>query len=154
MRNFMVTQTVSFLLAGMSYFTVWCTHSPSQEIQNTKVQLVATTRLNASPVVDRSAQRAARFQNLVSQWVEERGVSSSITANAMRPAYQQIIGLGPEAVPLILAQLRAEGDDPDQWFWALQVITGLNPVDPRDAGNYVKMARAWLDWGDHEGYGQ
>jgi hypothetical protein len=32
---------------------------------------------------------------------------------AMLPPYQQIIGMGPPAVPLILEELRRE---PDQWF--------------------------------------
>lgn len=70
----------------------------------------------------------------------------------MLPAYQRIIGMGPDAVPLILAQLEAEGDDPDQWFWALRAITAANPVKPEDQGNTVKMAEAWLRWAKHEGY--
>jgi len=42
---------------------------------------------------------------------------------AMCDAYQKIIGLGPDAVPLIIAQMQSEADEPDQWFWALQVLT-------------------------------
>jgi len=76
----------------------------------------------------------------------ERGASSSITKAIMAPSYQAIIGMGEPAVALILAQLRAEGDDPDQWFWALECITGENPIKPEDQGDSAKMAQAWLTW--------
>jgi len=69
----------------------------------------------------------------------------------MLPSYQSIIGMGEEALPLILAQLKSERDEPDQWFWALRAITGANPVRPEDQGNFAKMAQAWLQWAN-EGY--
>jgi hypothetical protein len=77
---------------------------------------------------------------------------SSITEMSMLPTYQQIMGIGPDAVPLILAELESEGDDPDQWFWALRAITGANPVKPEDQGDFVKMAQAWFEWADDEDY--
>ena len=60
--------------------------------------------------------------------------------------------MGPAAAPLILRQLEAEGDDPDQWFWALRAITGCQPVPEEDFGNFSKMARCWLKWGERNGY--
>jgi hypothetical protein len=95
---------------------------------------------------------AALFQTLVSQWHKERGATSSITQMAVCPSYQQIIGMGDKAVPLILRQIENEVDDPDHWFWALQAITRANPV-PEDArGDMREMARVWLDWAYMEGY--
>ena len=88
-----------------------------------------------------------KFQNLVGVWRSERGAMSSITEMAMCPAYQSIIGMGKTAISFILAQLEAEGEEPDQWFWALRAVTGENPVQEEDQGNYLKMARAWLQWG-------
>ena len=70
----------------------------------------------------------------------------------MCPAYQSIIGMGESVVPLILSQLYNEGDEPDQWFWALTAITGANPVKDEDRGDFVKMAQVWLEWGLREGY--
>ncbi len=90
------------------------------------------------------------FRRFVEQWKAERGVLSSITQSALCPAYQSIIGTGRRAVPLILQRLRAEGKDPDQWFWALEVITGEQAVNDEDRGNYMKMAQAWLDWGERK----
>jgi hypothetical protein len=59
------------------------------------------------------------------------------------------MAMGKPVIPIIMAQLRAEGEQPDQWFWALQVLTdGLDPVSEADRGNTVKMAEAWLNWWD------
>jgi hypothetical protein len=63
--------------------------------------------------------------------------------------YQRIIGMGSPAVPLILEELRRE---PDQWFWALEAITEENPVPPEAAGKVREMARAWIDWGQRQGF--
>jgi hypothetical protein len=103
-------------------------------------------------VVDSASKNWARFQSLVEQWRRERGALSSITEMSMLPSYQALIGMGEAAVPLILAQLRSEGDEPDQWFWALKAITGISPVQPEDQGDFVRMARAWLRWGEEQGY--
>jgi hypothetical protein len=93
-----------------------------------------------------------RFKLLTEQWRAERGAMSSITEAAMCPAYQAILGMGPIAVPFILDTLRAEGDEPDQWFWALKAITGSDPVAEADRGDFVKMAASWLEWANNEGY--
>jgi hypothetical protein len=87
-----------------------------------------------------------KFRRLVEQWREERGATSSITKMAMCLAYQQIIAMGEPAVPLILHQLASEGDEPDLWFWALQVLTGEDPVPDEARGDMKKMAECWLGW--------
>jgi hypothetical protein len=68
---------------------------------------------------------------------------------AMLRPYQQIIGMGTAAVPLILEELRHE---PDQWFWALECITEENPVPREDAGRVRAMADAWIRWGAERGF--
>jgi hypothetical protein len=88
----------------------------------------------------------AQFQALVIQWHHERGAMSSITEAALCPAYRCIIGMGMIALPMILSQLKSEGDDPDQWFWALKAITGADPVADEDRGDFVAMAQKWLEW--------
>lgn len=86
------------------------------------------------------------FKQLVHQWREERGVSSSTTEILLCPSYQSIIGMGEQAIPLILAEMESEADDPDQWFWALQVLTRANPVAEEDEGNFMAMAQTWIAW--------
>jgi hypothetical protein len=89
---------------------------------------------------------------VVHQWHQQRGATSSITTAALCPAYQSIIGLGKTAIPFIIAQLKSEGNEPDQWFWALKAITGADPVADEDRGDYVAMAQKWLQWAESEGY--
>ncbi len=60
--------------------------------------------------------------------------------------------MGPKVVPLVIAQLRAEGTEPDQWFWALQVLSGRDPVKPEDRGNFEVMAQSWIEWVDISDY--
>jgi hypothetical protein len=90
----------------------------------------------------------SRFRALVKQWKEAALLLSSITEMATHPAYQQIIGMGPTALPWIFAELRR---DPDQWFWALKAITGEDPVPPEDRGNLPRMTQAWLSWAKDHG---
>ncbi len=89
-------------------------------------------------------EREQKFDALAERWREERGPTSSATRMAMTPSYQQIIGMGEDAVPLILGELMRK---PDHWFWALKAITGEDPVSPQSRGNLKEMAFAWVLWG-------
>lgn len=97
--------------------------------------------------VDPCVDMAAIFKHRIEEWHDERGASSSINEILLSPAYGSIIGLGQRAVPLILSRLETEGDNPDHWFYALQVLTGVNPVTEDNEGDLTAMAQAWLDWG-------
>ena len=103
-------------------------------------------------VIDERSCKWLKFQNLAKQWRTERGARSSITQMAMMPAYQSIIGMGEDAIQPIILELKAEGDDPDHWFWALRAITGASPLNPEDKGDTLRMARAWIKWAEDEGY--
>ena len=89
------------------------------------------------------------FQQLVNQWQQEtRGISSS-TELILHPAYQQIIGMGREIIPLLLRELEQKSG---RWFWALQSITRENPVPLESRGKTKEMTKIWLDWGRKNGY--
>ena len=90
-----------------------------------------------------------RFLTLKAQWEIETAVLSSTTEIAMHPAYQQIIGMGHVAVPLILSEMKKK---PGHWFWALKSITGEDPVSPKQIGRIKEMSEAWLCWGRKQGY--
>ena len=94
-------------------------------------------------------QLEALFTKLVADWRRDTQYLSSTSAIATHPSYQRIIGLGPQAIPLILAQLQHE---PGHWFWALTALTGENPVDPADQGRTKAMTAAWLKWGAENGW--
>jgi hypothetical protein len=91
---------------------------------------------------------AALFHELADKWRTETMVLSDITKKSMNRSYQQVIGLGPDVVPLILQDLQ---QDPDDWFWALSAITREDPIKPEHAGNMGLMARDWLEWGKQRG---
>jgi hypothetical protein len=100
------------------------------------------------PVVETSSLEQT-FLQLVEQWQRETGMMSLVSKMSMHPAYQRIIGMGQPVVPLLLRELERE---PDHWFWALQAITGENPVLPEQRGNLEQMAQAWVEWGRANGF--
>ena len=103
-------------------------------------------------LVTPAAKKWVQFQDFANEWKTKRGSTSSITQMSVLEPYQKIIGLGEDAVPFILAQLKSEGDEPDQWFWALKMITGANPVLPEQQGDFRAMAKAWITWGENQQY--
>lgn len=124
--------------------------SPDKPLFTGSSQLL-TARLHYYLPVSRQRQSIAeRFRELVQTWKEDVGPLSSTTEMAMHPAYQQIIGLGRDAVPHLLRELQRE---PDHWFWALKAITGVDPVEPRQRGQIREMAEAWLRWAREQGLG-
>jgi len=89
------------------------------------------------------------FRELAQQWERERPRGVDVLDMVMHPAYQRIIGMGPDVVPFLLEELERK---PGHWFLALQAITGANPVVPDSEGNLKEMAEAWIDWGKKQGY--
>jgi hypothetical protein len=100
------------------------------------------------PVIE-TTDIEAIFLELVEQWQRDTGMLSVVSKIAMHPAYQRIIGMGQPVVPLIMRELERE---PDHWFWALNAITGANPVQPEHQGRSDRMAQVWLEWGRENGY--
>ena len=102
------------------------------------------------PVAVRAAPALEqRFSLLATKWKNETGLLSNITKKCTHPAYQQIIGMGWEVLPLILRDLKESKAD---WFWALTAITGANPISEEIAGNITRMTEAWLQWARAKGY--
>lgn len=102
-----------------------------------------------TPISTQWANPVTRFLILKARWEAETAVLSSVSEIAMHPAYQQIIGMGHIAIPLILAEIR---EKPGHWFWALKSITGEDPVVPEQRGRMKEMTEAWLCWGKKQGY--
>lgn len=91
-----------------------------------------------------------RFQKLKQKWVEDTAHMSNPRERSMHWAYQRIIGMGEPAVTLMLEDMEENG--PHHWFWALQTITGADPVDEEDRGRVPVMAETWIEWGRENGY--
>jgi len=88
-------------------------------------------------------ENAVLFAKLESEWKKETIYLSLTRDIVMNYAYQRIIGMGPAAVPLIMRSMRK---NPAHWFWALESITGQNPVKHSHRGNIKKMTEDWLEW--------
>jgi transcriptional regulator with GAF, ATPase, and Fis domain len=90
-----------------------------------------------------------RFSTLVNEWLAATKFLSSTTESVIHPAYQQIIGMGEAAIPLLLRELeQASG----RWFWALRSITGEDPIPEEQRGKTEEMITAWINWGAEKGY--
>jgi hypothetical protein len=96
--------------------------------------------------LDQSERLKVDFQKFASLWKSAQNSASAPEDIAGDWPYRAIIALGPEVVPLILRELEKE---PDDWFWALAILTGENPVPEEDRGKTLEMTKAWLKWG-HE----
>ena len=124
--------------------------SPNKPLFTGSSQLLVARSHYYLPLSRQRQSVAERFRELVGIWKAGTAPLSSATEMAMHPAYQQIIGLGRDAVPLLLRELQRE---PDHWFWALKAITGVDPVEPRQRGQIREMAEAWLRWAREQGLG-
>lgn len=82
-----------------------------------------------------------RFDRLVEEWTQDIMFTSSSHDIVLHRAYQQVIGLGRQVIPLIYDEM-ASGEL--HWSWALYAITGEDPAadtdSPRDATD------AWMRW--------
>ena len=127
--------------------------------------------LGATGISDESNYIDKRFENLISgsfislsmerelpeiifyrlkfQWEEDTAFLSSILEISMHPSYQQIIGIGNTAIPLILNEMKI---NPGHWFWALKAITGEDPISPEQRGHIDEMTNAWIRWGKENNY--
>jgi hypothetical protein len=93
--------------------------------------------------------RAKEFTKLANEWRVGRGYESSAKAMASHPAYQQIIGMGFDALPFLFRELETQ---PDHWFWALWAITRQDPVLPEHRGRLRLMAEDWIRWARSNGF--
>jgi hypothetical protein len=83
------------------------------------------------------------FREAVDEWRNDTWLKCSIARRTAHPAYLRIIGLGQQAIPWILHELRQE---PDYWFPALKALT-RNKFSPK-ADSMKELRDAWLAWGD------
>lgn len=103
----------------------------------------------AFPISRQPEGISEKFRELTILWKNDVRLYSSVSQMILHPAYQQIIGMGPAVIPLLLRELEQR---PDHWFWALKAITGVDPVKPEHRGRVRQMAEAWVCWGKAQEY--
>lgn len=91
----------------------------------------------------RTNLRESKFDTLANLWRADTRFMSSPDRQAFHAAYQQIIGMGSDALPLIAKEIRTKDE---RWFWALKCITGEDPVRESSRGRFDDMKADWLQW--------
>jgi len=100
-----------------------------------------------SPDLEQTPELERAFHTLVEDWRKEALGLSRIDKKVMHPAYQEIISMGPQVIPLILGELR---DQPTYWFEALRSISHEDPA--HSAQSFDEAKDAWLSWGQAHQY--
>jgi hypothetical protein len=103
--------------------------------------------LPTTPTVESTEQRVAR---LLGRWREETAYLSSGTQITGHPAYQELIALGPAALPFLFRDLEQTGDG--HLSKALTAITGAHPVPAEERGQIRAIAETWLRWARENGH--
>ncbi len=85
------------------------------------------------------------FDDYKSTWEEETIFSSSISEITNNTAYRTIIGLGQKVLPFIIDDLKKNDN---HWFYALEALTGQNPIKENHKGIIPLMRDDWLKWAE------
>lgn len=115
----------------------------------TKSQMYLGQWIQVYFALQRRKRIEREFSRLSAEWKSTRRSTSFARDWVSLPAYLEIIGIGPDAMPLILKELETELD---HWFVALKSISGEDPVPAASKGNMNEMRNAWLKWGHDKGY--
>ena len=91
-----------------------------------------------------------RVRYLLTSWREQTGFLSSSTALVAHPAYQELITLGPAALPYLFRDMEQTLDG--HLSSALVAITGAQPVPPEEGSKITLVAQRWLAWARKNGY--
>ena len=94
-------------------------------------------------------EKVEQFKKLTREWKQETAIAGHLSKIVLHPAYQRIMAMGPDVIPLILEDLSHESA---HWFWALHNLVPIGS-DPAEGFTTIRDARrAWLEWGKREGY--
>lgn len=96
-----------------------------------------------SPVPVNTAESIEQHvARLLKRWREETAYLSSSSAITGHPAYQELIELGPVALPFLFRDLEQTGDG--YLSKALTALTGAHPIPADERGQVRKIAETWL----------
>ncbi len=89
------------------------------------------------------------FAQLAKEWKHDTSHLSSLEQRSRHSAYQAILNMGHDAIPMLINELL---DDPDDWFSALDDLTGEDVVPEESYGDFDKMTAAWIQWAKDNRY--
>lgn len=83
-----------------------------------------------------------KFNRLAAEWRADTDHHSAVPIVYLHDSYQDILGMGPQVLCLILEDLRATEA---RWLWALRHIAGRDVADGCES--YADAVAAWIEWG-------
>ncbi len=89
------------------------------------------------------------FLKLKIVWLQETQYFSSSAKIYNNAAYLQILSMGLQSVPWMLRDLQKHDT---HWFYALNKLTGMNPIQPAHYGIVPKMKEDWIAWAKENNY--
>jgi hypothetical protein len=88
-------------------------------------------------------QLGKKFDLYSGIWKTETMFSSNSSEITNNSAYRSIIGLGKDIIPFIIEDLK---QSENHWFYALELLTGENPIKSEHRGIINLMKSDWLNW--------
>jgi hypothetical protein len=107
----------------------------------------AASRFQAIPVASSDRSIDDLFDSLKNKWISETGYLSDPEKIYNNTSYRQIVDLGDIFLPLILNDLEINYHN---WFYALELITGANPIRDEHRGDIEAMTCDWMQWRDSQ----
>ena len=90
-------------------------------------------------------QLSKKFELYSGIWKTETMFSSNSSEITNNAAYRYIIGLGKDMIPFIIQDLK---QSENHWFYALELLTGENPIKTEHRGIINLMKSDWLNWAE------
>lgn len=90
-------------------------------------------------------QLSKKFDLYSGIWKTESMFSSNSSEITNNSAYRSIIGLGKDIIPFIIEDLK---QSENHWFYALELLTGENPIKSEHRGIINLMKSDWLNWAE------
>jgi hypothetical protein len=103
--------------------------------------------MEGATTIASKAELEKEFNALAAEWRRDTALLSIAQQKAMHPAYQKIIGMGREALPLIFKEIKVRGGD---WLWALEMIV-RNENPAAGVTKFKDAVDAWVNWGRKRG---
>jgi hypothetical protein len=110
------------------------------------VFLVSAATTSIEPDV---ASIEEEFAVLANNWHDETDFVSAPSRVTGNDNYLKIISMGKKVIPLILEDLKERGGN---WYCALRILSGEDPVPIEVRGDVEQMKGTWLQWGRERGY--
>lgn len=115
---------------------------PALRFQTSSVDLAQLNVNRKSSTIEVDAKLKMEFDSLVKKWKDETFFQSSLGEIFTNEAYQRIMAMGRDALPMILSELQKK---PGHWFYALEKIVGHDVASGTE--NFADARSAWLEWG-------